>query len=152
MDTNLATQPQVKRSWSTGMAFSVSAVLAFGGSLVVMLVVGQILQPRELAAEEKMVTVVAQQPQLPDLPSGHAYREEVAVVSHDIAALPGSTNHSLSIDHGDYSPEATTASLTGRSVLRRRKRRRSKRPQTTVATPAAAIDNSPVVETTPWLN
>ncbi|KAH7963182.1 hypothetical protein HPB52_019924 [Rhipicephalus sanguineus] len=71
LDTSLATEPPAKRSWSTGIAFFETALLAFGGSLVAMLVVGQLLQPREQVVEEHMVMALPLQPLVPELFSGH---------------------------------------------------------------------------------
>ncbi|KAH7963949.1 hypothetical protein HPB52_023987 [Rhipicephalus sanguineus] len=99
-----------------------------------MLVVGQLLQPREQVVEEHMVTAVPQQPLVLELSSGHWYNKEAVAASHDIKTLPGSTNHSLTLDRDDYSAEATTIFIAGRIVLHGRRRRRSKRPQTTVPT------------------
>ncbi|KAH7961639.1 hypothetical protein HPB52_010964 [Rhipicephalus sanguineus] len=58
---SLATEPSAKRSWKTGIAFFLSALLAFGGSLVVMLVVGQLVQPRKHVVEEHLVGLLPQQ-------------------------------------------------------------------------------------------
>ncbi|KAH7962200.1 hypothetical protein HPB52_014902 [Rhipicephalus sanguineus] len=60
LDTSLATEPPAKRSWSTGIAFFETALLAFGGG-----------HPREQVVEEHMVMALPQQPLVPELFSGH---------------------------------------------------------------------------------
>lgn len=147
LDASFPTEPPVKRSWSRGVAFFVAVLLAFGGSLAVMFVVSQLLQPRELAGDEQVVTAVARQPLVQEPSSGNAYGEdEAAAVHEDVAALPLGANRSVTVGDVDRLPKATT-----RSVLRGR-HRASRKPRVTDAVPSSAVDSSVGTETTAWLD
>lgn len=147
------TEPPANGSWSRGMAFFVSALLAFVGSVAVMFVVSQLLQTRELAADEPMMTAVAHQPLVQKPSSGRAYDEDAAAAVHrSFTAPPRATNRSRTVGNDEHLPEAATTTIRGRTVFRGRNRRGSNKPRATDPVSTTAVDTSAGTETTAWLD
>ncbi|KAH7961234.1 hypothetical protein HPB52_006031 [Rhipicephalus sanguineus] len=136
----------IKRSWSHAPTLFVATLLAFGGLLVVMFFATQLLQPRELGGDEPLVTGVVHQPLVQEPSSGHAYGEDVAAATDDVAVLPAAANRSATVANYDSSPVATASSVP------RRLRPSSKKPNVTGSVTSSTVESSVVAETTDWLD
>ncbi|KAL1486722.1 hypothetical protein MTO96_031289 [Rhipicephalus appendiculatus] len=101
LNADLATEPSGEKTRTRGVIL-VSALLVFGVVLAIMLVVGQALQPRELQADDPMLTEVVRQPLVQEPSSGHAYGDDpAAAVPDNAATLAAATNHSKAADTDD---------------------------------------------------
>ncbi|KAL1480572.1 hypothetical protein MTO96_050921 [Rhipicephalus appendiculatus] len=117
LNADFADRPSDEKTRTRGVIL-VSALLVFGVVLAIMLVVGQALQPRELQADDPMLTEVVRQPLVQEPSSGHAYGDDPATAVHDnAAALAAATNRSKAADTDDRVPSAATVVIRGHSIL-----------------------------------
>ncbi|KAH7963839.1 hypothetical protein HPB52_023643 [Rhipicephalus sanguineus] len=116
----LPRQLQTKESRGRSLALLITALVAFGGLLVIVLTVGRALQPRDLIADEPMATNGAWHPLVLKPAFGPAYDDtgnadlRYAMMTEHAVVVASVTAHKA-----NHSRSKTTANLKGRSVRHR---------------------------------
>ncbi|KAL1426844.1 hypothetical protein MTO96_017924 [Rhipicephalus appendiculatus] len=116
----LPIQPPAKESRGRILASLITALVAFGGLLVVVLTVGRALQPRDVIADEPRATNGARHPLVLKPAFGPGYDDSVNSDVH-YAVTPGPVVAVATVT-ANHSRIKTTANLEGRSVQPRLRR------------------------------
>lgn len=147
LNADFADQPPGEKTRTRGVIL-VSALLVFGVVLVLMLFVGQALQPRELQADDAAMTEVVGQPLVQEPSSGHAYGgDAAATVRDEDAALAAATNRSKVADTDRHVTSATTVFIRGHSI---RAGRRATKPPLTASISGSGVNSTVNLEATEW--